>query len=133
MGMTDSEKRERVIKELECIRDWSQFAVNKRWLVAGATEKMVKYAEDALKLLKAQEPRLITEEDFEDKTMVDDACGLPVWVEYRRDDEWGEYLEDTSDEWAIVYKQHYRTDKSMRYWTSRPTDEQRENTPWDTI
>lgn len=54
--MTEQEKREKVIKGLECIRDWSQFAVNKRWLVAGATEKMVKYAEDALKLLKAQEP-----------------------------------------------------------------------------
>ena len=26
-----------VINGLECIRDWSQFAVNKRWLVAGAS------------------------------------------------------------------------------------------------
>ena len=51
--MTD---REKVVKGLKCIRDWSQFAVNKGWLVAGASEKMVKYAEDALELLKAQEP-----------------------------------------------------------------------------
>lgn len=55
--MIEQEKREKVIKGLECIRDWSQFAVNKGWLVAGASEKMVKYAEEALELLKAQEPK----------------------------------------------------------------------------
>ena len=48
--------RDKVIRELECIRDWSQFAMNKHWLVAGASEKMVRYAEDALEFMKAQEP-----------------------------------------------------------------------------
>ena len=55
-------EREKVIKGLECIRDWSQFAVNKGWLVAGASEKMVKYAKDALELLKAQD---VTPEELE--------------------------------------------------------------------
>ena len=130
MGMTD---REKVIKGLECCAECGKCKSEcpydgKNNSMYGCTTRLAK---DALELLKAQEPRLITEEDFEDKTRVDDACGLPVWVEYRRDDEWGEYWEDTSDEWGIIYKQFYRTEKSMRYWTSRPTDEQRENTPWD--
>lgn len=59
--------REKVVKELECIRDWAQFAVNKRWLVAGASEKMVKYAEDALELLKAQE---LTDQDRNDLDII---------------------------------------------------------------
>lgn len=52
--------REKVIKGLECIRDWAQFTVNHGWIVGGASEKMVKYAEDALALLKAQGERETT-------------------------------------------------------------------------
>lgn len=118
--------REIVIKELE-----ESVAFFRDRLHGDRFDKWLRASVDTLVLLKAQEPRLITEEDFEDKTKVDDAGGLPVWVEYRRDDEWGEYWEDTSDEWALVYKQHYRTDESMRYWTSHPTDEQREAVPWN--
>ncbi len=54
--------REEVIRGLECIRNWAQFTVKHGWIVGGASEKMVKYAEDALTLLKTQaavEPKLI--------------------------------------------------------------------------
>ena len=61
------DKHEKVIKGLECIRDWAQFAVNKRWLVAGASEKTVKYAEDALELLGEYDDfcRFVTKEMFD--------------------------------------------------------------------
>ena len=137
MGMTEQEKRDKVIKELECIRDWSQFAVNKRWLVAGATEKMVKYAEDALELLKAQEPRVMTLEDLQKIASIRDGA---VWLET------GAGLMPAFMEFAMKditffvavpltgYRQFFENDwygKTWRCWTSRPTDEQRQAVKWD--
>lgn len=79
---------------------------------------------------KAQEPRLITVKDFENNPNVDHDGFLPAWIEYRRDGDWDEYWEGQPDEWGVC-KEDRIVYESMRYWTSRPTDEMRRETPWE--
>lgn len=72
---------------------------------------------DALPLLKAQEPRLVTIDDFKG---ANEYGWLQAWCE-----------EQTG---GAVYCECILADalkaKRIRYWTSRPTDEQREAEPW---
>ena len=93
--------------------------------------------ENALELLKAQEPRVMTLEEVKRST------GEIVWAE-----RWGTSKTivaqfapyDTIDDSfyfftignSVSYKA-YTEDyyKDWRCWTSRPTDEQREATPWN--
>lgn len=126
------DKREKVIKGLECIRDWSQFAVNKRWLVAGASEKMVQYAEDALELLKAQAPRVMTPTEIAALREND-----IVWYEQHGPD--GDYItamvadgRESIGNASLGVRLKY-LDENERLWTSRPTDEQRLSTPWEAV
>ena len=139
--MTD---REKVIKGLERIRDWSQFAVNKRWLVAGASEKMVQYAEDALELLKAQEPRVMTAGEME--KLNERICEW-LWIEekqrvtwnlhclrtfvYSRHPDNGEFYIMADGYREIVKKEGAEYGKTWRCWTSRPTEEQRKAVKWN--
>lgn len=78
--------------------------------------------------LKAQEPRLLTYEDFNNNPAVDSKGRLPAWVEHN----WklGPSLVD--DGYSAITKEEMENwDKSfVRWWTSRPTDEQRRVTPW---
>ena len=86
--------------------------VNEIWAYA-------RYCAD--KLLKAQEPRLVTAEDFAN---ADEWGYLPVWTEEKNGDLYCECIPSvavTDDDYASQY----------RHWTSRPTDEQREATPWE--
>lgn len=76
-------------------------------------------AEEALSLLKTQEPRLVTKEDFKN---ADKYGWLPVWSE-TKDDLYCECIEiDALDAMK---------EEGCRYWTSRPTDEQRKAVEWD--
>ncbi len=82
----------------------------------------------AIEALKAQEPRLLTYEDFNNNPAVDSKGRLPAWVEHN----WklGPSLVDDGYS-AITKKEMENWDKSfVRWWTSRPTDEQRRVTPW---
>ena len=73
-------------------------------------------------LLKAQEPRLITEADFEN---ADPYGYLSVWVEDKDDNE---IICDCITKYAITEPDE---DYHYRYWTSRPTDEQRKAVKWE--
>ena len=81
-------------------------------------------------LLKAQEPRLLTTEDFDKRNDVDWSKALPAWVEYRRDGEWGEYWGDQQDEWAVVRKDTLNAE-GLRCWTGYPSQKQREAVKWE--
>ena len=71
---------------------------------------------DALALLKAQEPRLVTEKDFENA----DAYGyIPAWCE-TKDDLYCECIMVGALE-----------EEGCRYWTSKPTKEQMEALKWE--
>lgn len=77
--------------------------------------------DDIIALLKAQEPRLITEADFDNA----DSYGfLPAWVEDKDDTE---IICDCIKRTAITEPDE---DYHYRYWTSKPRDTQRSETPW---
>ena len=85
--------------------------------------KTLQTLKDALALLVAQEPRLITVKDFESNPNVDQYGCLPCWMEYREEPKWDGWAEATV---------HTCIECGRRPWTSRPTDEQREAVPWMT-
>ena len=86
--------------------------------------------QQAIKMLDAQTPRLLTAEDFHGNPDLDDGGALPCWKEAckaTRRSGWavicyGKWLADTAKP-AGAYC-------AARYWTARPSDEQREATPW---
>ena len=96
-------------------------------------------ASDALALLKAQEPRVMTLEEVKQHNN-QDGC---VWFEQptynavaafvRQDEEYTEiispYLLGEPINHGYMANRFYG--KAWRCWTSRPTDEQREATPWN--
>ena len=77
---------------------------------------------DALALLKEQKPHLITEDDFAN---ADQYGYLPAWVENHC----------TSEMYFECIPKHAITDPESkgeyRFWTARPTDEQRKAVKWD--
>ena len=126
------DNRVKVIKGMECclpmttrngLADCKQCPYDRKiTLEGGVTECCHDLMADALALLKEQEPRLITEADFENA----DAYGyLPAWVEDKDDNE---IICDCITKYAITEPDE---DYHYRYWTSRPTDEQREVIPWN--
>lgn len=130
--MTEQEKREKVINGLEqFIADFKPFCGN---------EADWKRVFDALALLKAQEPRVMT---------LWEAVGIidrPVYLErnvlmpdksVNRQECWA-LVQATDDEHMIRIATPYGIEKwhvgaygiGWRCWTSQPTDAQREATPW---
>lgn len=118
--MTEQEKREKVIKGLKChVNGHPHTRCHKcpYWGTGphGSSECNV-LAADALALLKEQEPRLVTEKDFENA----DAYGyIPAWCETK---------DDLYCECIVVGA---LDEEGCRYWTSKPTKEQMEVTPWN--
>lgn len=72
---------------------------------------------ETCELAKAQEPRLVTIDDFEG---ADEFGWLPAWCE--------EYAGAVYCECILV---DALKEKGIRYWTRKPTDEQREAIPWN--
>lgn len=72
-------------------------------------------------LLKAQEPRLVIEADFE---KADEYGFIPTWYEG---------LVNKESWWNCITKEELETAKEdgCRYWTSKPSLKQMEETPWN--
>ena len=82
--------------------------------------------EDVRALLKAQEPRLLTAEDFHGNPDLDDGGGLPAWKESRK--------ATRQSGWAVICYGKWLADTeggAARYWTRKPTEVERRNTPWN--
>lgn len=82
-------------------------------------------------VLKAQEPHIVTIADYKNNPNVDKDGNLAVWRESRHfngiayhEDGWVVLNRDRVEGWFNT--------EVIRFWTSRPTDEQREATPWMT-
>lgn len=77
--------------------------------------------DDIIALLKAQEPRLVTEADFEN---ADEYGFIPTWYEG---------LVNKECWWNCITKEELETAKEdgCRYWTSKPSLKQMEETPWN--
>lgn len=124
------DKRKKVIKGLECCRGYCDEDTGCPFDEFEPFDCQEQLHADAIALLKAQEPRLLTKQDFENNPDLDSGGRMPVWIEYRRDDEeWAEYWDDTDDEWALVYQYNFESE-SYRCWNKKPTREQMEATPW---
>lgn len=100
---------------------------------------------DALSLLKAQKPRVMPAEELRQYLMVNENGLLshdqwqelrqraPLYIEFRRPHEYqvnwrtAEHLRP----WAMESMFWDNYNKDRRCWTSRPTDSERKNTPWE--
>ena len=150
--MTEQEKREKVIAEMvEVVHDfheetdeWWQYttselsggiSVDCDWFYGVQTK-----CEDALALLKAQEPGVMTLDEIDEHII-----GKPYIIESSEfGDGSGPYIAyglffikqiDGKYRFALVDKHVWLLDedygKTWRCWTFQPTDEQREATPWE--
>ena len=127
--MTD---REMVIRAMECCAvgaecDHCPYSpMNK-----SGYEGCYKMHADALALLKAQEPRVLTLEEIPERQE------MTCWLEWRDDDFYAAilYANDLKVDYmkfctscAFMKREYGMT---VRCWTSRPTDEVRRAIPWN--
>lgn len=125
--------REKVIQGLECCSNGICYA-GKCPYENGDNESIEcikKLAEDALSLLKAQEPRVMTPEEVADQPE-----GTVVWMEQHTEER--DYIsamvcngKGRIGNYGIGINLEDLDAKDIRFWTSRPTDEQREAVKWD--
>lgn len=139
--MTDDEKREKVIRGLECCAKGSLSNCEEcPYTGKGCSEHL---CADALALLKEQEPQVMTIGDvYRDHDRV-------VWIEcreyksliiaqYRGQASWhngrfGKWERFVTMSFADDYM-HRDSDKygeTWRCWTSRPTEQQMQEVPWE--
>lgn len=76
--------------------------------------------ECAIEMLKAQEPRVLTLDEYKAIAESKKDERVPVWEEWRY----------TKGGWKIPEKAYCGYGEDWRAWTDRPTEEQREATPW---
>ncbi len=131
--MTEQGKREWVIEGLEFTLEESGWDAN----AAYDQELMIQVVTEAIALLKAQEPRMMTLEEV--KALQPDT---DIWIEARylnapiriRACTVSGFSPGGTRLFIIGGAHNYPIDMYNNYfrcWTSRPTDEQREATPWE--
>ena len=84
---------------------------------------------DALSLLKAQEPRVMTLEEVKEwaeMSILERQKRKPMFCEKRTGECGWVHNPAIPKDYYI-----YALDGQCRYWTDQPTDEQREATPWE--
>ena len=123
--MIEQAKLDEVLKGLECHKMGFCFACPFNDGKATSDVCVSALFDATVALLKAQEPRLLNAADFENNPMLDKNGRLPCWCEDR--------LGDSG--WTAVAvggtEERYIKSTGCRYWTSCPTDEQMEATPWE--
>lgn len=138
--MTDSEKREKVIRGLTVCSDDIYKCIDCPYYPEnnGNTNCSNHLCADALALLKEQEPRVLTLEELRDVGQVWEISAPPyLWLDKNRS------IYNTISFWCAwrdIYEMiHGRHDKytdenygsEWRCWTARPTEEQMRETPWE--
>ena len=119
--------REKVIKGLECCNEFVTCKANCPYRNDGCREIL---SRDAIALLKAQEPRVMTLDEFQ---VSEDN---PKWLE-TKDGKHARWTLGNAgynkfyDNHMIGYLPVERYGVDWRCWTSEPTEEQREVTPWN--
>lgn len=84
----------------------------------------------AIEALKSQEPHIVTIADYENNPIVDKDGNLAVWRESRHLNG----IAYHNDGWEILNRNRVEgwfNSEMIRFWTSRPTDEQREKVKWE--
>ena len=140
------DNREKVIKGLECCAECGKCKSEcpydgKNDSIYGCTTQLAK---DALELLKAQEPHVLSLEEIDDiVTKTNKEHEMIFWAEVKSRTRYsfGVFQLDlsTNDDYEALllgcaWPAWYRRSSygfRWRCWSSRPTDEQREATPWN--
>ena len=127
--------RDKVFKGLTCCRNGFCFACPYNDGVENNVECKQKWADDALELLKEQEPRVMTLEEIKEGEPYRLGVGkefvtLPVICIHREDDAQKPYITFV---WKCGTFSWMSEDygKIWRCWSAKPTDEQREAVAWN--
>lgn len=124
MEVNEQEKREKIIKqlgmcdgELRCRYPNCPYDNSKRCISI--------LHDDALDLLKTQEPRPLTKQDFDNNPMLDYRGALPAWIEHKYPQAYGGL-----GYWGSWELEDFNLYDTIRPWTVQPIEEQMEATPW---
>lgn len=108
--------------------------------IDGTLRALSKAMELAICELLDREPRLLTEEDFKDNPDVDAGGFLPCWVECSEAErtnaieqgiiEPGEEVDGWTEINVECLPGHRSYNPNVRHWTGRPSEAQKEATPW---
>ena len=127
--------REKVIKGLTCCRNGRCLSCPYNDGIDDNGDCKQNWADDALALLKAQEPRVLTQEEIKE--------GEPYWFDAGKEfvarPVICAYKEDDAREPYIVFVWQFGTfshrletyGKTWRCWSAKPTDEQRKAVKWE--
>lgn len=142
--MTDSERREKVIRGLECCA-LGAFDTCEECPYTEETRCSEHLCGDALALLRKQEPRLMT---LDEVLTAEDFVWAEIYTPHKwswcviyvkiipvvSNDEIVRIEEDCGTGWTkskADYGKRGFLDGGWRCWTSRPTPEQMRDTPWE--
>lgn len=120
--MSERELLEKVVKGLEChfLIDMEPCVKCPYYKKNGDINCTDIMAKDALELLKAREPRVLTLDEYRAIAEKPRSMREPVWIEWR----------DGGYGWAIPQRAYEVYGVDWLAWTDRPTDEMREATAW---
>ena len=116
--------REEIIKGLECCDGYCDGETGCPFDVLEPFDCQEQLRADAIALLKAQEPRLVTYEDFH-SGREDGGEAIPCWKEARS--------KTRRSGWAVIVYGKMLADRETgvaRYWTARPTEKQMREEAW---
>lgn len=135
--MTDNNKLRDMIMDMEASLS-TNLSGYSMWhygaIIHGITRETLK---NAIEALKAQEPRVIQFDEIDDYEVlwlevrdIGSEEGLAPWVKTRSGN-WFSPLLCSKLQPDMILSTPEEYGKFCRCWTSRPTDEQREATPWN--
>lgn len=136
--MTD---RDKVISRLQIIRTWAEVGKNYNGIQGeGCLRDIVDWIDDALELLKEQEPRVLALEEvmqyigYSEKIPPKSWEKLPLWTESRDGTGVFSGYRDILNLHNLInmgeIDKTYVAYKHWRCWSAKPTDEQRESVKW---
>lgn len=87
-----------------------------------AQQEAVEALDEAVQLLRIEAPRLLIVSDFNAED-ADNGGAIPCWKEAKSP--------TRRSGWAVICYGKWLADQGVaRYWTGKPSDKQREATPW---
>jgi len=139
--MTDAEKREKVVERLKELQSHFRSMAGISSSKQGRASYIARTIGDAIALLKAQEPRVMTLEDlwslkFNDTVILEQKIPsllIPAIVRdnIKHDDALEVLQVVTASTNGTANADYEYYGKTWRCWTSRPSDGQRKEIPWE--
>lgn len=130
--------RDKVISRLQIVRTWAEVGKNYNGIQGeGCLRDVVDWIDDALVLLKEQEPRVLTYEEAD--AIAHQTEETAIYLERKSHKSlYAAIAGDTQGRVPNISwlgeKRNYPIEygKTWRCWSAKPTDEQRRVVPWNT-